>query len=244
MKDGEFDRCDPSVIAWGPGWLIADKPSGISMHNDPGSDLCSALNHYLNTHPAAANSIAYDAEYGLHPVHRLDKETSGVIMLSCRRDVFDALAKQFGGDSVTKEYLALVHGEVPTAEAWQLWDWPLTAKAAGRRHPQGKGRRRPCKTQYRVETQSRHYSLLKCRLLTGRTHQIRRHAALAGHPLVGDKRYGSLRACRYLERHYRFTRLGLHAAALTIRMPGADSPERFEASDLPTALRQLIEGDA
>lgn len=244
MNGGDFDRCDPPVIAWGPGWLIANKPSGISVHNDPGADLCTVLNQYLKTQPAAAGSVAYDTEYGLHPVHRLDKATSGIILLSCRRDVFDALAKQFARDSVTKEYMALVHGEAATADDWRLWDWPLTANATGRRNPQGKGRRRPCKTQYRVETRSRHYSLLRCRLLTGRTHQIRRHAALDGHPLVGDKRYGSLRACRYLESHHRFTRLGLHAAALMIRLPGGNSPSRFEVPDLPAALRQLIERDA
>jgi RluA family pseudouridine synthase len=243
MMDGEFDQCDPPVIAWGPGWLVASKPSGISVHNDPGADLCTVLEQYLKTHPAAAGSAGYDAAYGLHPVHRLDKATSGVILLSCRRDVFDALSKQIAGHAVTKEYLALVHGEVAMADDWQLWAWPLTAKAGGRRNPQGKGRRRPCQTKFRVETRSRHYSLLRCRLLTGRTHQIRRHAALAGHPLVGDKRYGSLRACRYLETHFRFARLGLHAAALTIWLPGRNSPERFEATGLPTALRRLIEQD-
>jgi RluA family pseudouridine synthase len=243
MQGTEFDHCDPPVIAWGPGWLVADKPSGISVHNDPGTDLCTVLDHYLKTHPEAARSAGYDTAYGLHPVHRLDKETSGVILLSCRRDVFDALSKQFAGDAVTKEYMALVHGEVAMADDWRLWAWPLTAQAAGRRNPQGRGRRRPCQTQIRVETRSRHYSLLRCRLLTGRTHQIRRHAALAGHPLVGDKRYGSLRACRYLETHCRFARLGLHAAALTLRLPGRNSPERFEVSHLPMALRQLIDRD-
>lgn len=243
MRSAKLDLCNPPIVDNGPGWLISNKPSGMSVHNDPGADVCTLLNRFLQSNPKAAGTVAYDNGYGLHPVHRLDRETSGIILLSCRKDVFDHLARQFVDSTVTKEYAALVHGSVPLTGGWRSWDWPLTPKAAGRRHPQGQGRRKPCKTQYCVKIQSRHYSLLECRLPTGRTHQIRRHAALAGHPLVGDKRYGSLRACRYLEAHRRFKRLGLHAAALTIRLPGEEGHRRFATGDLPYVLRQLIEQD-
>lgn len=233
----------PSIIAYGPGWLVANKPSGLSVHNDPGGDLCALLKRDLQSNSELAAAVGFDIQYGLHPVHRLDRETSGIILLSCQRDVFDQLARRIKTDEVTKVYRALVHGAVEPSDDWRLWRWPLTTTSAGRRNPQGQGRRKPCKTQYRLIRKSRHYSLIECRLLTGRTHQIRRHAALAGHPLVGDKRYGSLRACRYLEKHYRFIRLGLHAAALTIRLPREDALRTFETDGLPDELEQLIEMD-
>lgn len=243
MTPKHFALCPVPVIAGGPGWLVANKPGGMSIHNDPGADLCARLNQFIKSNPAAGQSIAYDTSYGLHPVHRLDKETSGVILLSCRRDVFDQLSRQFVQDMVEKRYQALVHGSIATTDDWGLWQWPLTPKATGRRNPQGRGRRRPCQTYYRLVHHTRHYSLIECRLATGRTHQIRRHAVLAGHPLVGDRRYGSPRACRYLKKHCQFTRLGLHAAALTIQPPNYDAPEKFSSELLPTEIERLIDLD-
>lgn len=243
MTGTGFERCHPPVIAWGPGWLIANKPSGMSVHNDPGNDLSTMLARYLQTTPKASAAVAYDTSYGLHPVHRLDRVTSGLILLSCRKDVFETLSLQMREGTATKEYIALVHGPVPLSDGWRLWDWPLTPKSAGRRNPQGQGRRKPCRTQYRVIDQSRHYSMITCRLLTGRTHQIRRHAALAGHPVVGDTRYGSSRSFKYLEKNRNFKRLGLHAAALTIRLPRQKSFHRFEAGELPIEMAELIETD-
>lgn len=244
MTTPHLPHCPVSVLARGQGWLVADKPHGMSVHNAPGSDLRSILTQYLHDTPNAANVIDYDEAYGLHPVHRLDKETSGVILLSCRRDVFNHLTGQFALNKVTKRYTALVHGSVAAPSGWGQWDWPLTPRAAGRKNPQGSGRRSPCRTRYRIEAQSRHYSMLECRLLTGRTHQIRRHAALAGHPLVGDKRYGSLRACRFLDRNYGFHRLGLHAVGLTFTPPGSKQPQKIESAQLPTALMALFKGDS
>ena len=232
------------IIGWGPGWLVVDKPSGMSVHNDPGADLCSRVAQYILSHPKVAKSLSYDTRYGLHPVHRLDKLTSGTILLSCQRRIFDFLARQFSQGLVTKRYLALVHGTVAPTSGWGLWKWPLTPKSAGRRNPQGQGRRSPCKTHFRLIKQTRHYSLIECRLATGRTHQIRRHTVLAGHPLVGDRRYGALRACRYLEKNYNFNRLGLHAAGLTLQMPDVEAPQTSVSKGLPDEIEQLMLDDA
>lgn len=245
MKAGRFPtHCPVPIIGHGRGWLVVEKPSGMSVHNDPDKDLCALLNLYLLSNPETAESVAYDIQYGLHPVHRLDKETSGVILLSCRRRVFDHCARQFAQGHVTKRYLAVVHGAVPAKTQWDLWRWPLTPKASGRRSPQGSGRRSPCKTHYRCLRHSQHYSLLECRLDTGRTHQIRRHAVLAGHPLVGDRRYGSLRACRYLEKNYNFNRLGLHSTSLSIQIPNLEGHQHFKSEGLPQVLEQLLLQDA
>lgn len=238
-----FDRCPVSILGSGSGWLVVDKPSGMSVHNDPGTDLCSRLNQFILSHPKTAVAVAYDPGYGLHPVHRLDKETSGVMLLSCRRRDFDYFSQQFEQGRITKRYLALVHGSIPSKDQWDQWRWPLTPKAAGRRTPQGQGRRSPCQTQYRCRRHSHHYSLLECRLDTGRTHQIRRHAALAGHPVIGDRRYGSRRACRYLEKNYNFRRLGLHSAGLGIQLPNIEKRQHYGSEGLPHELERLMLDD-
>jgi RluA family pseudouridine synthase len=231
------------VIDCGPGWLVIEKPVGMSVHNDPQGDLCAVLKVNLRSNQSLAKTLCLDPEYGLHPVHRLDKETSGVILLACRREVFQHFSLQFSQGEVLKRYLALVHGMVPQTESWGLWQWPLSPKAAGRRNIQGQGKHSPSSTRFRVLECSPHYTLLACQPLTGRTHQIRRHAALAGHPIVGDQRYGSLRACRYVARHYGFTRLALHADELRVIPPDSAELQTFESAGLPMEIKKLIEGD-
>ena len=231
------------IIASGAGWLVVEKPAGMSVHNDPGRDLCSLLKVFLESNKRTLEEINCDRSYGLHPVHRLDKETSGVILLACRRQVFNQLAVQFSRGLVIKHYLALVHGAVGDPGDQDLWQWPLTSSAGGRRSPQGRGTRNPSRTRCRVRMRSTHYTLLDCQPLTGRTHQIRRHAALAGHPIVGDQRYGSPRACRYVARFHNFTRLALHAASIGITPPGFDAIMTFESAGLPPEITKLIEGD-
>ena len=232
-----------TVIAFGTGWMVVDKPSGISVHNDPGGDLCSLLTGYLGRAAEDHAAVGLDPGFGLHPVHRLDKETSGVIVLACTREAFKALSATFSSNGVTKHYLALVHGVGFKTGDEGIWKWPLTPRSAGRRNIQGRGSRSTCSTEYRVLKRSRHYTMVDCRLITGRTHQIRRHAALAGHPLLGDRRYGSLRACRYLEDNCGFTRLALHASTISLRPPGADDVQQFESSRLPVEMERIFMAD-
>lgn len=231
-------------VAGDTGWMVVEKPSGLSVHNAPGSDLCSLMAAYLQDDARRSMASGFDPQFGLHPVHRLDKDTSGLILLACRPGVFNYFSERFARDQVIKHYLALVHGCVqqPPLTQWADWRYPLARTAAGRRNPQGTGRRLECMTQYRVLQNSPHYSLIECRLRTGRTHQIRRHAALAGHPILGDQRYGSPRACRFLEKNFNFTRLALHAAVLEIRPPGADRLQRFE-SGLDESIRRILDSD-
>ncbi|MEJ2040304.1 MAG: RNA pseudouridine synthase, partial [Desulfosarcinaceae bacterium] len=209
------------IAAHGKGWLVVEKPAGLSVHNDPDRDLISLMARFPG--------------FGLHAVHRLDRDTSGLILLACRRDVFHALNHQFTQGKVDKEYLALVHGrlEQPPDRQWANWDFSLAKTSGGRTNIPGNGKRLPCLTRYRVEGSTNRYTLLRCRLVTGRKHQIRRHAALAGHPVLGDRRYGSSRACRYLARHHHFTRLALHAALLRFQPPEAAAYSVLQSSRLP-----------
>jgi 23S rRNA-/tRNA-specific pseudouridylate synthase len=100
-----------------------------------------------------------------------------------------------------------------------------------------------CTTRWRVKRYTPHYSLVECQPLTGRKHQIRRHAKLAGHPVVGDRRYGSPRSRSYLSRHCRFNRLGLHAHTLTIRLPGETAARTFQSPGLPASMGRLLDQD-
>jgi RluA family pseudouridine synthase len=231
------------VMACGSRWLVVDKPCGMSIHNHPGSDLCSLTLAAVRAGnlPAVGRDLA-----AIHAVHRIDRDTSGVVMLAGDPETVALFGGQFAAKSVRKHYLAVVHGrlEGPSTNPDGLdWNWPLTATAAGRNDPMGKGKRMPCITRWRTLAHSLHYSLVECEPLTGRTHQIRRHAKLAGHPVVGDRRYGSKRSLAYLSRHFGFNRLGLHAHGLTLRLPGDGKTTTFQSGGLPEAMRQLLDMD-
>jgi RluA family pseudouridine synthase len=232
------------IVAMGRGWLLVEKPAGLSMHNAPGRDLCSTLNEELALDPDIQEKIGWDSGFGLHPVHRLDRETSGLVLLAGRRETFRQLSRQFETHKVEKRYLALVHGRVPApAGDWGLWDRPLSPDAGGRLRPEGRGRLVECRTSYRLLRHSLHYSLIECEPLTGRKHQIRRHAKLCGHPVVGDRRYGTTRALAYLKRHCGFERLALHAAALHFQPPESARWQEFKTPGLPSEIMALLDGD-
>lgn len=231
------------VVACGSGWLVVDKPCGMSIHNDPGSDLCSLA--LAAVRAGILPAVGHDLP-AIHAAHRIDRGTSGIVLLAGDSKTLAFFGTQFAAKAVHKRYLALVHGNLsgpPEGPVGGDWNWPLTAAAAGRNDPMGKGKRMPCTTRWRTLAHSLHYSLIECEPLTGRKHQIRRHARLAGHPVVGDRRYGSTRSLSYLSRHRDSNRLGLHAHTLTIRLPGDAKTTTFHSGGLPEAVRQLLEAD-
>ena len=241
----EFPRI--AVLDWGDGWIAVDKPCHLSVHNQTGTDLCSIVARHLANTPATAAEVRFEAEFGVHAIHRLDKLTSGVMLLACRAEAFRRFARLFETRAVEKRYLAVVHGHVRTpadSDEWGIWNWPLSQGAAGRGHPFGKPPFSESVTRYRVLRCSRHYSLLVCELLTGRTHQIRRHARLAGHAVVGDVRYGTLRSITFLRTRVGFERLGLHAWSLRIQIPEQKGPKLIRSVEFPSELRQLMENDS
>jgi RluA family pseudouridine synthase len=249
LTSKDAKSCIPSakgavaVVASGAGWVVVDKPSGLSIHNDPGSDLCSAV---LTAVHVGQLALVGRHIRSVHAVHRLDGDTSGLVLLAGDPDILAFFGAQFASRSVGKRYLAVVHGhtgESPRKRDWREWDWPLTSAAGGRRDAVGKGPARPCSTRWRTLNHSAHFSLIECDLLTGRKHQIRRHAKLAGHPVVGDRRYGSRRSLAYLAREFNFSRLGLHAHALSVRLPDDAQNTTFQSGGLPLAMRQLLDAD-
>ena len=220
------------IIEQGQGWICAEKPGGISVHNDPGRDMISELKKSLG--PGSTKI--------LQPVHRLDKETSGLLLVATDRDSLTDLSDLFAEGKVTKRYKALVHGHFDHPDqARGTWDTPLTKSAGGRADPRGQGKRIESLTRYRVLDQSLHYTLLDIELLTGRKHQIRRHAKLAGHPVVGDPRYGSPRALEFLKTQKQFDAMGLHACFLKFK--DKDRTVTLELPDLPLEVARLFEED-
>jgi 23S rRNA-/tRNA-specific pseudouridylate synthase len=229
------------ILAMGNGWIAVDKPCNLSIHNDPGGDLCSILKRDAETRADIRGQLKYDSAFGFHAVHRLDKETSGVILLACNSDIFRYYSKQFESGNVQKRYTALLHGTVPGDEnAWGLWDWQLSKDAGGRDCPAGRGKTVRCATRFRILAQGLRYTLVECELLTGRKHQIRRHAKLAGYPVVGDSRYGTRRSVNYLREHLGFSRLGLHSSSLTIQTPDQKSPLTIQSPEIPSEILQLL----
>jgi 23S rRNA-/tRNA-specific pseudouridylate synthase len=231
------------IIDAGPGWIAVDKPMNVSVHNEPGRDLVSRLSRMLEADLPRACALGYTPDSGVYPIHRLDRETSGVMLLALNPEIARLFARQFEERNVSKHYRALVHGVFPESGSQEtVWRWPLSPSAGGRKDPVGTGKKVPCATRIRVLDQSSHYALIECELLTGRKHQIRRHAKLAGHPLVGDTRYNSKRAVDFVKTQCGFFRLGLHAVSLAIVLPGGKEKSVLN-SPLPEDFRRMIEQD-
>jgi len=235
-----------AVLAAGKGWLAVDKPAGVSVHNAPGRDICSLAAAYIRTEPVVSGRIDMDPAFGVNPVHRLDKETSGIMLLAATPAAFRFFSKQFEFHRVKKRYIAILHGRLENpreGDSWGTWRRALARAPGGRLNPEGAGQRQTGETRYRVLDRSVHYTMVAIELLTGRRHQIRRHAKLAGHPVVGDARYGSIRAVNHLVRNFAFDRLALHAHALTLILPDENEPQTIKTPTIPEQIQKLFDND-
>jgi tRNA pseudouridine65 synthase len=190
-------------------FLVAEKPEGLSVHNasEHGEDLVSLLKLQLGK--------------PVFPIHRLDLETSGLITLALNTETAKALSEVFISREIEKKYLCIIKRPLPVSPDWLSWDMPLTDKAEGRKNPQGASiYRKPCLTKYKVLNANSYFSLVDCSILTGRQHQIRKHAALAKSPIVGDDRYGELKYNKKISEIYRVSRLFLHSYYLKFQWKG------------------------
>jgi 23S rRNA pseudouridine1911/1915/1917 synthase len=197
--------------------LVIDKPAGMVVQG----------------HNPEIEGIGGEERPGV--VHRLDKETSGLILLAKNERAHRWLQDQFRLRKVEKTYLALVDGKPPTPSG--RVEAPVGRDLSHRKKmvvlPKGKGRE--AISEYRTVETFRDHTLLQVHPLTGRTHQIRLHCAFLGCPIVGDGIYGRKKATLSLGRHF------LHAYRLKIILPGEKSPRVFEAP-LPEELRRALDG--
>lgn len=239
-----MDNNNITILAAGKGWIVIEKPEGVSVHNEPGCDIVSFVSRKMVSDDKSLMKLTLYSKYDkISPIHRLDRETSGVMILGFKRNVTAWFSKQFEERRVLKKYLAIVHGHFDSSSSSEFfWDFPLSMESSGRKKVEGFGKKVTCKTKVEIIEKSDHYSLLACAPLTGRIHQIRRHAAMSGHPVIGDERYGSKRAVNFLRKNGLFKRLGLHSHALTLLMPESNIRETF-ISPCPETFIRLIKGD-
>lgn len=217
--------------------VVVNKPTGLVVHPAPG-------------HPdgTLVNALLYHANLGggedpLRPgiVHRLDKDTSGVMVVAKTPETHEQLVTLFQERAIERSYLAIALGHTPDAVTYDTWHG---------RHPQDRKRftsrgDRGKRAVTHVETLERLFasSLLRCKLQTGRTHQIRVHLADAGHPVLGDPMYGrSIADPKLRAVSQALARQALHAAVLGFAHPVTGKPLRFETPappDFQQALNDL-----
>lgn len=217
------------IIYADPDVIVIDKPPHLVVHPGPGHPSGTLVNALLCHFPEVA-AVGSEDRPGI--VHRLDQDTSGVMVVARSPRAFSFLRDQFKRRVVWKTYLALVWGRMSDT-AGKL-DWPLG------RHPKEGSRisirtRSPkrAETFFQVQRAFKDTTLLEVKPVTGRTHQIRVHMAAAGHPVCGDPVYGRKREPR------EFPRIFLHAHTLSFLHP-ADEKRLTFASPLPPDLEAVI----
>jgi 23S rRNA pseudouridine1911/1915/1917 synthase len=215
--------------------IVVDKPAGMVVHPAPGHPRGTLANALLAHVPGIA--VGGSQRPGI--VHRLDKDTSGLIVAAKTDRGRAALVTQWEDRSVEKTYLALVSGSVEDEEA--IIDAPIGRDPKNRQRMAVVRSGRPAVTRLHVVERFPSSTLLQVSIETGRTHQIRVHLAFIGHPVAGDQVYGSARPAKnQLPRQF------LHASALAFRLPDGTAL-RLEAAlpdDLQTVLEELRAGSA
>jgi 23S rRNA pseudouridine1911/1915/1917 synthase len=205
--------------------LVVNKPAGLVVHPGSGNWAGTLLNALLHHAP----ELEHLARAGI--VHRLDKDTSGLLVVAKNEPAQHSLVKQLAARTVKRTYLALVRGKVDRAG---VVDAPIGRDPRHRtRMAIVKSGGKPAVTHYRVRKALAAHTLLECKLETGRTHQIRVHLASIGHPIEGDPVYGGRAKST-------FKRQALHAWKLEFIHPRSGKAIDFEAP-LPEDFRGLIE---
>jgi 23S rRNA pseudouridine1911/1915/1917 synthase len=227
-----------TVVYDDPDLIVIEKPAGMVVHPAAGhatGTLVNALVHHVKD----LSGIGGEKRPGI--VHRLDRGTSGLMVVAKHDRSHDELARQFHDREVDKEYIALVWGEV---QAGRRIDAPIGRDPVNRKKMSAKTRRsREAVTRIvRTERLGPALTLVQVAIHTGRTHQIRVHLSAIGHPVVGDALYGGvhrrvpsdIRAITHLDRPF------LHAAKLAFKHP-ADGRRMEFTSDLPADLQQVLD---
>lgn len=213
--------------------LVVDKPAGLVVHPSAGhggGTLVNALLGRARDRGEPLGSIAGVGRPGI--VHRLDKETSGLIVVAKTDAAQGSLMRQFGERTVEKEYLALVRGAPPSGRG--RVEAPVGRDPRDRQRMAVVASGRPSVTEYEQVAAGEGYALLAARPLTGRTHQIRAHLAYLGLPIAGDLRYGGGEGPGGLRRQF------LHAARLVFVRPG-DGARVHAWSALPDDLAGCLD---
>lgn len=220
--------------------LVIDKPAGIIVFPERETVEKTLIDCLLEKYPEIKN-IGKAPRFGI--VHRLDKDTSGLILVAKTDQALFFLQKQFKNRTIQKKYLALVVGEIKENNGIMetlIGRSPKDGKKQRVYLPgePGSERKRSAITEYKVIKRYKNYTLLEVSPKTGRKHQIRCHLAYLGHPIVGDKMYGFKNQPRPKGYPGGLTRHFLHAAYLKIELPNGEIKE-FK-SELPEDLKVVL----
>jgi len=218
--------------------LVVDKPAGLVVHPAAGNFDGTLVNALLHHCKGSLSGIGGVARPGI--VHRIDKDTSGLLLIAKTDVTHAALAKQFADHSIERRYLAIVNGLPRTTEG--TIDANLARSSVNRKKiaivEAGRGKR--AVTHWKRLTALRDAALVECRLETGRTHQVRVHMASIAHPLLGDPVYGgNAKAHRALLRELGFERQALHAARIGFIHPVSKARLSFDSA-LPSDMQELF----
>jgi 23S rRNA pseudouridine1911/1915/1917 synthase len=218
--------------------IVVNKAAGMVVHPGPGHAGGTLVNALL-AHCPDLPGIGETKRPGI--VHRLDKDTSGLIIVAKNDHALRHLQGQFKEREVSKHYIALVDGQIQPPSA--LIDAPIGRDPRQRKimavFPPGDSRTRSkqareAQTRYTALEYFDDYSLVECAPITGRTHQIRVHLSYTGYPIVGDKVYGRRKQRLSLDRHF------LHAAQISFKRPADDALLRLTA-ELPPELQKIVD---
>jgi 23S rRNA pseudouridine1911/1915/1917 synthase len=211
--------------------IVVSKPPGLVVHVGAGHADGTLVNGLLALYPEIA-TVGDELRPGI--VHRLDRDTSGLMVVARSARAYDDLVRQISTRTVERRYVALVWGAMSSPRG--VIDAPIGRSTARRTRMAVREGGKAARTEYevRVAYHDPVCTLLDCRLETGRTHQIRVHLSAIGHPVVGDGTYGGSREAIRLDRPF------LHAAKLEFDQPGTGVRLKFE-DPLPPELARILE---
>ena len=232
--NGFLARMEAAIVFEDARLLVLDKPTGVASHGGSGI-----------SHGAIETMRVLRPQQNLELVHRLDRDTSGLLIMAKKRSALtelQALMREEGGTGIRKRYLTLLMGRMP--DGTMSVDAPLHIglRQGGERHVQVNAIGKPSLSHFKVLERRGGHSYCEVRIETGRTHQIRVHAQHIGHAVAGDDKYGDAAVNKRLREQVGLKRLFLHAASLEFALDGGDTPYVLNAplaEDLAAALERL-----
>jgi len=227
-----------SIVHEDPHLIVIDKAAGMVVHPAAGNLDGTLVNALLSHCEGQLSGIGGVARPGI--VHRIDKDTTGLLVVAKTDKAHEGLARQFKDHSISRRYLAIVNG-IPDRASGTVDTWMGRSDSYRKKmavQPEGRGRR--AVTHYRVMTRLDRAALVECRLETGRTHQVRVHMAHLGHPLLGDPAYArGQNRHRELLAQLGFRRQALHATHLGFIHPVDGTDLEFD-SPMPSDMQELF----
>ncbi len=225
-----MERLERSIVYEDERFLVLNKPSGLAVHGGSGMDfgVIEAMRHLR------------PEQQHLELVHRLDRETSGCLLISKRRSALHTLHELMRQNRVDKRYLALLAGS--WRKGAKIVNLPLRKNTlqGGERMVRIDAEGKSAETRFKRVQRFKQATLVEAELVTGRTHQIRVHSASLGTPILGDAKYGDADANRWAGKELGLKRLFLHAHSLSFRWPGEKQTTEIRA-ELPDDLKEVLE---